>query len=108
MIPTRYASFRSHVPVKPSVSPHRSELITDQAGVVLLCPTVYVRCAPWPVRGVEMAVLYTRVVVCCLVVVAGARCVVEWGARTSVLARCAMLLVLREANCIFVAKKYMV
>lgn len=49
MIPTRYASFRSHVPVKPSVSPHRSELITDQAGVVLLCPTVYVRCAPWPV-----------------------------------------------------------
>jgi hypothetical protein len=96
MIPTRYASFRSHVPVKPSVSPHRSELITDQAGVVLLCPTVYVRCAPWPVRGVEMAVLYTRVVVCCLVVVAGARCVVEWGARTSVLARCAMLLVPRR------------
>jgi hypothetical protein len=96
MIPTRYASFRSHVPVKPSVSPHRSELITDQAGVVLLCPTVYVRCAPWPVRGVEMAVLYTRVVVCCLVVVAGARCVVEWGARTSVLARCAILLVPRR------------
>jgi hypothetical protein len=88
MIPTRYASFRSHIPVKPSVSPHRSELITDQAGVVLLCPTVYVRCAPWPVRGVEMAVLYTRVVVCCLVVVPGAWWSGELGPRCSRAAPC--------------------